>query len=123
VPAPEILDVIRVVAAPAAIAALVSDGVALQVAPDEALVLDATDVSVDDEWAITEPDDGFVGVELSRAEAEDWCRREAEWPLPDLVASFIQGMVAGLPVKIWVNGDTALVIVRASLAEDLEARL
>lgn len=122
-PAPEFLDVIRVVATPAAIAALSSDGVALQVAPDEVLVLDATDVSVDDEWAITEPDDGFVGVELSRAEVEAWCRREAEWHLPDLLSSFTQGMVAGLPVKIWVNGDTALVIVRASLAGYLEERL
>lgn len=122
-PAPEMLDVIRVVARPEAIASMSSDGVVLQIASDEAIVLDATDVNVDDEWAITEPDDGFVGVELSRTEAEEWCRREAEWTLPDLVSSFTQGMVAGLAVKIWINGDRALVICRTSLAQDLEERL
>lgn len=122
-PVPEMLDVVRVVAAPEAIASLESDGVVLQVAPDEALILDATDVAVDDAHAITVPDDGFVGVQLDRAAVEDWCAREADWPLPDLVSFFTQGMVAGLPVKIWVNGDTALVITRASLAAELEGRL
>lgn len=122
-PVPEILDSIRVVATPAAIASLSSDGVVLQVAPDEALVLDATEVAVDDDHAIVVPDDGFVGVELSRSDLEDWCEREAEWELPELVSYFVQGMVAGLATKIWVNGDTALVITRTSLARDLEERL
>lgn len=122
-PAAELLDVIRVVATPAAIAGLQSDGTVLQIAPDEALVLDATDVVVDDPHAISVPDDGFVGVQLDRAALEDWCRREADWPLPDLVSFFTQGMVAGLGVKIWVNGGVALVICRASLATDLEERL
>ena len=122
-PAPEMLDIIRVVARPEAIASIASDGVVLQIAPDEAIVLDATDVAVDDEWAITLPDDGFVGIELSRTEVEDWCRREAEWHLPDLVSSFSQGMVAGLAVKIWLDGDRALIICRTSLAQDLADRL
>ncbi|MEX2654506.1 MAG: hypothetical protein WD532_05685 [Acidimicrobiia bacterium] len=122
-PAPEMLDVIRVVAAPAAIASISSDGVVLQIAPDEAIILDATDVVVEDEAAITVPDDGFVGVEMTRDRLEEWCRREAEWELPDLVSYFTQGMVAGLPIKIWVNGDRALVIGRTSLARDLEERL
>lgn len=122
-PVPEVLDAIRVVATPAAIAALSSDGVVLQIAPDEALVLDATDVAVDDEHAIVVPDDGFVGVELSRSDLETWCEREAEWDLPDLVSYFVQGMVAGLAIKIWVNGDTALVITRTSLVADLGERL
>jgi hypothetical protein len=123
VPVPEMLDVIRVVATPQAISTLVSDGVVLQIAPDEALILDATDVQCDDEYAITIPDDGFVGVEMSRADLEDWCHRESEWPLPELVSFFVQGMVAGLAVKIWVNGDHALVIGRTSLATDLGERL
>lgn len=122
-PVPEVLDVIRVVATPKAIATMSSDGVVLQVAPDEALVLDATDVAVDDEHAITLPDDGYVGVQMTRTEVEAWCHREAEWQLPDLVTSFTQGMVAGLAVKIWINGDQALVIGRTSLARDLEERL
>ena len=32
-------------------------------------------------------------------------------------------MVAGLAVKLWVNGDTALVICRTALARDLDERL
>lgn len=122
-PAVELLDVIRVVARPEAIASLSSDGTVLQIAPDEALVLDATDVEVDDEHAITVPDDGFVGVELSRSHVEEWCERESEWPLPRLVSYFVQGMVAGLAVKIWVHGEDALVMCRTSLAHDLEERL
>lgn len=122
-PAPEMLDAIRVVATPDAIASLESDGTVLQIAPDEALVLDATDVAVDDPYAIIVPDDGLVGVLLDRAAVEDWCEREADWPLPELVSYFVQGMVAGLAVKIWVNGETALVMCRTSLAADLEERL
>lgn len=122
-PAPEMLDVIRVVAAPAAIASLESDGTVLQTAPDEALILDATDVAVDDPYAIAVPDDGFAGVLLDRAAVEDWCERESDWPLPQLVSYFVQGMVAGLAVKIWMNGDKALVMCRTSLAADLEKRL
>lgn len=122
-PAPEMLDIIRVVAGPAAIASLESDGTVLQIAPDEALVLDATDVAVDDPYAITTADDGFVGVQMDRTAVVDWCEREADWPLPELVSYFVQGMVAGLAVKIWMNGDTALVMCRTSLAADLEQRL
>ncbi|HVR32434.1 MAG TPA: hypothetical protein VMS74_06960 [Acidimicrobiia bacterium] len=117
------LDVIRVVTTPDAIGSIASDGVVLQIAPDEALVLDATEVVVDDEHAITVVDDGHVGVQLPREELEAWCRREAEWELPSLVSYFTQGMVAGLAVKIWVNGDTALVLCRTSLRRDLEERM
>lgn len=122
-PAPEMLGVIRVIASPVAIGSISSDGVVLQIAADEALILDATDVVVDDEAAITVPDDGFVGLQMTRDQLAAWCRREAEWDLPDLVSYFTQGMVAGLPIKIWVNGDRALVIGRTSLARDLEERL
>lgn len=122
-PAPEILDAVRVVATPDAIAALASDGVVLQIAPDEALVLDAIDVSVDDVHAISLPDDGFAGVQLPRRQVEEWCAREAEWPLPDVADYFVQGLVAGLAVKIWVHGENALVICRTSARVDLEARL
>jgi hypothetical protein len=120
---PELLDVIRVVATPEAITTMSSDGIVLQTAPDEAIVLDATDVAVDDPYAITLPDDGFVGVQLARHDAESWCAREADWSLPELDTFFVQGMVAGLAVKLWVNGDTALVICRSSLARDLEERM
>ncbi|MDX1448150.1 MAG: hypothetical protein R3246_03720 [Acidimicrobiia bacterium] len=122
-PAPEMLDVIRVVATPHAIASLESDGTVLQVAPDEALVLDATDVAVDDPHAIVVADDGYVGVQLDRRTVEDWCQREADWPLPELVSYFTQGMVAGLAVKIWMNGEVGLVMCRTSLAAALEDRL
>jgi hypothetical protein len=117
------LDVIRVVAKPEAIAMMSSDGIVLQTAPDEAIVLDATDVAVDDPHAITLPDDGFVGVQLGRHDVESWCAREADWSLPELDTFFVQGMVAGLAVKLWVNGDTALVICRTSLARDLSERM
>lgn len=122
-PGPEILDVVRVVASPETIASLVADGVIFQTAPDEALVLDATDVEVDDPYAIVLPDDGLAGIALSRDQVRAWCEREAEWSLPASGDVFAQGSVAGLPVKVWAHGAHATVICRASHIEELEARL
>lgn len=122
-PAPEILSAVRVVASPDSIAAIETDGIVLQVAPDEAIILGGTSARVDDPHAIVTDEDGYVGVPLPREQLLEWCRREAEWSLPDLDTFFVQGAVAGLAVKLWVSGTDGLVIARTSLAAELEARL
>ena len=122
-PEPEILTAVRVVALPEAIASIVTDGIVLQTAPDEVLILAGTSVDVADPHAVVVEEDGYVGVEMTREDLFDWCRRECEWPLPDLDSFFVQGAVAGLAVKLWVEGTDGLVIARTSLAHDLQERL
>lgn len=124
-PAPEILPGVRVVASPSSLAAAAwPDGMpVLPLADDEVLVLGEASVEVADPEALILPEEGFCGVTMEREVLEAWMEREAEWPLPTTRAYFAQGMAAGLPVKVWVDGGQALLVTRASLSRDLEDRL
>jgi hypothetical protein len=125
VPEPEFLTAYRVVALPAALdEGCWADGaIVLRLAEDEALVLGGGPApTCEDRHAIVEREAGFVGVWMTRTDLEAWMSRESHWPLP-IHALFVQGMVAGLPMKIWIDGDRALAITRASFAADLRARL
>lgn len=125
VPAPDFLPAMRVVAEPAALdsAAWPPSAIVMRLAPDEALIVGGSVPPLDDHHALVEPEEGFVGVEMVRADVREWMVREAEWEIPDSGPCFAQGMVAGLPVKIWANGDRALVATRAALRHDLGERL
>lgn len=125
-PVPEALEAVRAVATPDALDAAVwpPGCTVLRTAPDEALVLGSRDreaITLDDPQALLEVELGVCGVWMERAALEDWLEREAEWTAP--AQGLAQGAAAGLPVKIWVEGDTALVVTRASLARELEERL
>lgn len=124
-PAPEFLLAQRVVANPGALdsAAWPSSAVVMRVAPDEALLINGAMPPLEDAHALIEAEEGFVGVEMALAEVRDWLSREAEWQVPETGATFAQGMAAGLPVKVWSDGDRALVLTRASLKHDLDERL
>lgn len=125
VPEPEVLPAQRVVAEPGALdsANWPSTAVVMRLAPDEVLVVAGSVPPLDDPHALIEPEEGFVGVDSTRADIRAWMSREAEWEIPTSGQCFAQGMVAGLPVKIWVDGDRALVLTRASLRHDLAERL
>lgn len=58
---------------------------------------------------------------MERWALEEWLEREAEWPPPD--RGLAQGMAAGLPVKVWMGDERALLLTRGSLAAELEERL
>lgn len=124
-PAPERLDAKRIVASEAALAGAGwdSETIVMRIAPDEALVLGPMPDSFLDPHAIVEDEEGFVGARLTRRELDSWMERESEWRLPPGTDSFTQGMVAGLPVKVWVAGEHGMVVTRVSLAAELEARL
>ena len=122
----------RIVARPEAIDATAwPDGtVALRLAPDEVFVTSAIDAAtITDPHAIVEPETGFAGVWLDRRTAIDFLHRECDWELPGMgrgeseAPAFSQGLVAGLPLKIWFERDRVWLIVAAPFGEDLMERL
>lgn len=116
----------RIVALPSALdAASWPDGaLVFRVAPDEVLVGSEVDAPmIADPHAIVERETGFSGVWLDAAAARGVLERECDWELPVDRPAFAQGMVAGLPVKLWFERDRVLFIVAAPFAEDLMERL
>jgi hypothetical protein len=124
----------RVIALPRAIdAAVWPEGtLAFRLAPDEVLVTPAVNVTaLDDPHAIVELETGFSAVWLDPVAAIDLLERECDWELPRGMRQwgnpelpiFAQGLVAGLPVKIWFERDRVLFIVASPLAADLTERL
>jgi hypothetical protein len=123
VPALDRLRGIRVVADPASLdrATWTGDEVTvLRIAPDDAVAIGATGVTVDDEHAIVEDEVGFVGAWLDPADIEP----QIEWPLPPERPAIAQGSIAGVPAKLWLpaKGD-ALLLTAAAYAQELADRL
>ena len=121
--APEQLHGLRVVAKPAALdgIALPHGATMLRIAPDDAIVTDAATLSVDDPFAIVEPEYAFVHWRLTPAEFDD-VANHIEWPLPtdDTLG---QGLIAGVPAKVAIRPDQVLLVVSAGLAHELSERL
>jgi len=120
---PEPLQGLRVVAAPDAIdaAVLPAGSVMLRIAPDDAIVTGLPELTIDDPFAIIEPEFTFVYWRLTTAEFDDVINH-IEWPLP-AVGDLGQGLIAGVPAKIRVEADHVLLIVSAGLAHELSERL
>jgi hypothetical protein len=121
--APEPLTGLRVVATAAALDALVArdSALVLRIAPDDAIVTDTAVLTVDDPFAIVEPEYAFVHWRLTPSEFDD-VSRHIEWPLPPL-GQLGQGLIAAVPAKIMIAPDHVLLMVSASLADDLAERL
>jgi hypothetical protein len=114
----------RVVADPAAIdalaAALPAPVSVLRLAPDEALIVGAGSIHLDDPHAIVVDEAGFVAVAVD----PEVVSRHTEWPVPGERGSFAQGAIAGVPAKLASTSDgQALVIVHAAYADELIERL
>jgi hypothetical protein len=121
--APELLHGLRVVAKPAALdAAVLPDGATmLRIAPDDAIVAGAATLTLDDRFAIIEPEYAFVHWRLTPEEFDEVTDR-IEWPLP-AAGELGQGLIAGVPAKIMIASDHVLLIVSAGLAHELLERL
>ncbi len=122
-PAPEPLVGRRVVAEPAAldalVAALPATVTVLRFAPDEAFVLSAGGLALDDPHAIVEPEVGFVAITMER----DAVAGHTEWALP-AAGEVAQGAIAGVPAKLtWLPDGRAWVVTHAAYAADLLDRL
>jgi hypothetical protein len=116
----------RVVADPDALdrATWFGDGVlVLRIAPDDALGLDALDVDVADEHAIIEDEPGFVGAWLTMDALDALVIPHLEWSLPDARPALAQGNIGGVPGKLWLTEDGALLLTAAAYADDLVGRL
>jgi len=98
----ERLPGLRVVADPAALDAATWRGPAevtvLRLAPDDAFAIGATEVDVDDEHAIVEPEPGFAGAWVP---VED-VAHHVEWSIPTQRPALAQGAVANVPARIWL---------------------
>ncbi len=121
--APEQLHGLRVVAKPAALDAVVlpHGATMLRIAPDDAIVVGAATLALDDAFAIVEPEYAFVQWRLTPGEFGG-VAHHIEWPLPE-AGQLGQGLIAGVPAKIMIASDHVLLVVSAGLAHELLERL
>ena len=119
-PAPEQLSAWRVAASSSALdqVSWPEGALVLRLAPDEVLVMGETEPVIDDPYAVIEPDGGWAALELDPGAAGSLFAANCEWEVP--AQGLGQGLVAGVPAKVWVEPDRVLVIVPAPLAHELE---
>jgi hypothetical protein len=123
--APEPIRALRVVAAPATLDGLAwPDGAAvLRIAADDLLVIGAAPGGMSHQAAIMEDERGFVGWWLTEQEVREEVLPHLEWPLPGGRPALAQGLVAGVPAKLWLSKDRTLLLCAAAYAHELEERL
>lgn len=115
----------RIVATPAALDAArwPAGHIALRTATDEVLITPPlAEPKVADEHAIVLADSSFFGGWIEAALALTVLERECEWELPRARPAFAQGMVAGLPLKLWFESERVLVLVAGPFAHELAER-
>jgi hypothetical protein len=116
----------RFVAAPSALDGLTfpGGGTPLRVAADDLLIIHPGSlmVALGDEPIIQEQESGFVGWWLTPEELERVVSH-IDWPLPAERPAMAQGLVAGVPAKLWLAEDRTLLLCAAAYAHELEERL
>jgi hypothetical protein len=126
------LDVTLVLASPEACAAVVAAIPGVRVGPvatDELLLVGEADLAilegavgpVDGDGLVIDVSDGWTAWELHGADAPDVFARLSELPLLD--AAFMQGDVARLPVKVFVEPGLITLLVPAMWGDHLGARI
>lgn len=111
------IDGTRIVAKPAALDAVSwpDELLVLRIAADEVYIAappaDLADVDIDDPFAIVIGDGTFSGMWMDEAEGLATLEQTCEWELPQARPAFAQGMVAGIPAKLWFDEDAILFIV------------
>ena len=122
--APEPIHALRVVASPDALddLAWTDEVAALRLAPDDLLAVGAASVQVNGEHLVVD-EAGFVGWWLTPDEVRGQVLPHLDWPLPTARPALGQGLVAGVPAKLWLSEDRALLLCAAAYAHELEERL
>ena len=125
----ETLPGVRVVARPEALDAAPwgEKSIVLRLAPDDVFAIGASQADIAsqlaDEHAIVELETGFVGIWLTEDELRDLVLPHVEWPLPAARPALAQGLIAGVPAKLWLVDDRALLLCAAAHAHELTERL
>ena len=116
----------RIVALPATLDAMAwpEENITLRIAPDELLTTAEIDAgAIADPHAIVVIDTGFSGLWSKSDRMAPILAHHCEWELPHQRPAFAQGLIAGLPVKLWLAEEEILVLVPTPLATELEERL
>ncbi len=98
------------------------EGLALRTAPDEVLVVGRTSIVVDDDHAIVFDDTGWAGVWLTPEQAAPLLATACEFSLPTDRPALVQGMVAQIAAKLWLEPDRVLIAVPVATAAEFAAR-
>ena len=119
--APEPMSSLRLVGPAEALDGLqwTESGTALRLAPDDLLVLGSAATPVDTTSLLAEADPGWVGWWLTPDELGQ-VRGHVDWPVEE---GLNQGLVAGVPAKLWLGGGRSLLLVAAAYAHELVERL
>jgi hypothetical protein len=122
--APEPLPALRVVAAAEVLDQLVApaEQSMLRLASDDVLVIGAASIQVSGEHLVVD-EAGFVGWWLTPEELREQVLPHVDWPLPAARPALAQGLVAGVPAKLWLAEDRALLLCAAAYAHELQERL
>jgi hypothetical protein len=123
--APEPIRALRVVRAPSTLDGLAwpHGAVLLRIAADDLLVIGAAPGGLTHQAASIEDERGFVGWWLTPGEVREKVLPRVEWPLPGGRPALAQGLVAGVPAKLWLSEDRTLLLCAAAYAHELEERL
>ena len=115
----------RIVATPAALDSTIwpANALALRLAADEVLLLSTSAPTLNDSYAIIEPDAGFAGVWLPMDEAQAIFAHHCEWAMPSARPALAQGAIAGIAAKVWVEAERVLILVPAPFVAEFEERL
>jgi hypothetical protein len=124
----ETLVGLRVVADPASLDRMVvaEGAVVLRFAPDEVFTMFTKPGREFDEGfpkAIVVREVGFVGCWLTPDELAARVLPHIEWALPVDRPVLVQGLVAGVPAKLWLEPGRALLLCAAPYAFELAERL
>jgi hypothetical protein len=94
---------------------------ALRIATDELFVLGSFMVATA-EPTIIEAEAGFVGWWLSEHELAEVVHH-VEWAVPNTRPVLLQGLIAGVPAKLWLTEDRSLLLCAAAYAHEIVERL
>lgn len=124
----ETIQGVRVVADGAALDGMVvADGtLVLRFARDEAFIVFPTPGGELDEGlsnAIVAREAGFVGCWLTPDELAARVVPHIDWELPDARPVLAQGLIAGVPSKLWLEAGRALLLCAPPYAFELAERL
>ena len=120
------LSATRIVAKPSALDELTipENTLALRFAADELFLTPAvSDVAIEDEVAIVIDETGYAGISLSPIEADKFLENTCEWAIPYERPIFVQGAIAGIPAKVYLQENQVLFVVPAPYAHEFGERL